>query len=418
MTGAARRIAQIVVAFEVGALGQDHVCIAGHFRGHGLHDDHEIQRIRSRSQLVRNRRNRLRQVGAVNQPALEEGILADRRIDDAVGNALARKRPFAWVGVAVVNFRLRIVGQRVLRKVDFLRNVETAFAVPRTEQGVQHRDGPAALRVVAVPNRMAPWVHDGRRCRLRHFARRLANHFRANTGFQVNPLRRVVAHVLGQLLEADRVAFEIVCVAQVFADQHVHPRKQQGNIGARLDRQPVFRLARRNREARIDGNQRDVFVDRLGECLHLCVVQVFADVRTQQHDAVRIGHVGALRRARGLAEGQPEANVTGTAALGECGFGMAVRAISAQQMQEMAAAGAMMQHEPSLWPGVVGDALHLLADEIQSLVPGHFLERLSAIDGHPHQRFLEPVRDRGRHLDHRCRACTDGRRCAGHPHCR
>ena len=70
-----------------------------------------------------------------------------------------------------------------MRQIDFLGNVKTALSIPTTEQGVEHRDCPAALCVVTVPNGVPAGMHDGRRRGLGHFTRGLADHFGADAGF-------------------------------------------------------------------------------------------------------------------------------------------------------------------------------------------------------------------------------------------
>ena len=87
--------------------------------------------------------------------------------------------------------------------------------------------------------------------------------------------------LLGELLEPDRMAVQVVRVTKILFDQYVHPGKQERHVGARLDRQPVLRLAGWNGESRIDGDQHDVTVEGLGERLDLAVVQVLTDVRAK-----------------------------------------------------------------------------------------------------------------------------------------
>ena len=162
---------------------------------------------------------------------------------------------------------------------------------------------------------------------LRHLARCFTDDLRTDAGLEVDPLRRVLPHVLGELRESVGVALDIVLVVKLLVDQDVHPRQQQCEVGPGLDRQPVVRLGGRYREARVHGNQRGVAVQGLGERLHLCVVQVFADVRAEQNNTARVGHVGTLRRACRFPDCQAEADVAWPTALRERGFGAAVRSI-------------------------------------------------------------------------------------------
>ena len=93
---------------------------------------------------------------------------------------------------------------------------------------------------------MSARMYDSRRCGFCHLPSCFANDIGLDAGLEIHPLGCVLPHVLGQLFEADRVALDVVLVVQLLVDQYVHPREQQGHIGARLDGQPVFRLARRH----------------------------------------------------------------------------------------------------------------------------------------------------------------------------
>jgi hypothetical protein len=97
-----------------------------------------------------------------------------------------------------------------------------------------------------------------------------------------------------QLLEAGGIARDVVGVVQALVDQHVHPCQQERHVGARSDRQPVFGLSGRDREAGVDRDDRRLTFQRLDPGLDLAVVKVFPEMGTDQHDTARVLHVRAV----------------------------------------------------------------------------------------------------------------------------
>ena len=72
-----------------------------------------------------------------------------------------------------------------------------------------------------------------------------------------------------------------------------------------------------HREARVHDDQAGALADGFGELLHLRVVHVLAELRSDEHEAARAPDVGALGRPHFLAEGQVEADIARAAALRE-----------------------------------------------------------------------------------------------------
>ena len=286
----------------------------------------------------------------------------DRGLADAGGDGLARE------GVAVVGIvdlallRLRVGRVGVGGHVHAGRLVEAALAPPAAEERVEERDRAAALRVVAVPGRVAPGVHEGRRAVPRHLARGLADHVRLDAGLGVGPLRREGRDLGGEGLEAEAVRGDVVLVVEPLAHEHVHPGEQQREVGPRLDRQVVLRLARRDREARVGDDDRRAAADRVGELLHLRVVHVLAEVRADEDEAAGVLDVGALGRADRLPEGQLEAHVARAAALGEGRGGGVRRAEGLHRVLEERPAEAVAEEGDRLRAVLGLDLQHLLGD--------------------------------------------------------
>ncbi len=319
-------------------------------------------------------------------------VRADGSLDQGVGHALVGERIAIAVRGAEGALGCRIGRQRILGQGHAFLDVKTALAPPTAQQRVEEGDGARALGIVAVPDRVAAGVNQRRRRAGGHCARRRADQRRFDAGFQVHPLRRIARNVRTQLLESGGIALDVVLVVEPLVDQHVHPRQQQGDVGARLDRQPVFRFSRRHREARIDGDQRRVVAQGGRQRLHLRVVQVLADVRTDQHDAARVFHVGPLGRPQAFAERQLKTDVARTAALGEGRFGIAAAAEGAHKVFEVTGADTVVEQCRAVGTVLFGDRLEAPGDMVQRLVPRHFLESLAAVRaGHAQQRFLQPV---------------------------
>ena len=249
-----------------------------------------------------------------------------RGLADAVGDRLGRERvPPARV-VDLAPRRRRVGRVRVAGHVHLRRRRIRPSGPSCPSSALSSAIAAAALRVVAVPGDVPPGMDERRRAVARHLARGLADQARVDAGLRVGPLRRVRRDLGRERVEAEAVRRDVLAVVEPLGHEHVHPGQQQGEVGARLDRQVVLRLARRHREARVDDDDRGAGADRLGELLRLGVVHVLAEVRADQHQAARVADVGPFGRADLLAEGQREADVARPAALGERGRGDVRRA--------------------------------------------------------------------------------------------
>ncbi len=294
-SGAAEADQKLVVALEERGLRQHDVGVAGDLASYRVDDDQQVE-IVDRLQRLARVRQRVEDVRRVDEPALDRIRLAGkRRVADAgrdpfVGERVAR----AVRAIRLRLVRLRIRRQRIGRDLHAGRQEEPALAAPVAEQRGQQRDGAAPLRVVAVPVHAPAGVHDRRWPMAREFARGNADQVRVDAGFRRRPFGGVRLDLGGELVEAVAVFRDERLVVAALDHQHVHPREQQREIGARLDRQPVLGLAGRYREARIDDDDRNAPFDRLGEFLHLRVVHVLAEVRPDQDQAVGVLDVGGL----------------------------------------------------------------------------------------------------------------------------
>ena len=130
---------------------------------------------------------------------------------------------------------------------------------------------------------------------------------------------------------------------------------------------------------------------RLGQGLHLAVVQVLADVRADQHDAARVGHVGAVRRSDALAVGQAEGRLARTTALRERRVGIGMRAEGLQHAAKVVAASAVREQRDAVLAVLLADRVHLACDEVEGLFPTDRLEALLAVLGDPQQRLAQAV---------------------------
>ena len=182
-----------------------------------------------------------------------------------------------------------------------LVEVEAAFPPVGAEQSIDDVDRPHALRVVAVPGRVAA-RHDGSlRQRIGHDARSGADQLGIEFGNRRRPFRRHLLHVGSQLLEALRPLGDILAVIALFGDQHVDPGHEQRRIGARLDGQPVVGLGRHAGETRIDHDHLGALAPGMGKVLHHGVAGVLADVGADQGDAAHGVPVHGLMAAHGYA---------------------------------------------------------------------------------------------------------------------
>ena len=361
--GAAEAAAQLVVALEERVLRQHDVGVAGDLARQRVDDDQQVEVV-DRLQRLARVRQRVEDVRRVDEPALDRvGLGRQRRVADAGRDALVGERKARAVGTVGLGLvRLRVLGQRVRRDLHAGGQVEPALAAPVAEQRGQERDRAAALRVVAVPDDAPARVHDRRGTVARELARRRADQAGVDAGFRRRPLGRVRLDLGGELVEAVAVLLDERAVVAAFAHQHVHPREQQREVGAGPDRQPVLGLARGDREARVDDDDRDAPLHRLRELLHLRVVHVLAQVRADEHEAVGVGDVGRLGRAQAGAERQREPDVARTAALRVRRAGEVDRAPALQDVLEEALPDAVRDGGDGFGAVLRLDLLHLLGD--------------------------------------------------------
>ncbi len=390
---------QLVVAFEEHRLGQHDVRVAGDLARHRVDDDQQVEAV-DRLDGLGAVRQCLDDVRGVDEPALDRVRLArNGGFPDSRGDLFVGERILLAVRVVGVGLgALRILRQRVTRDLDAVLDVDAAAPSPVAEQRVQQRNSTAALRVVAVPVDAASRVDQRGRPAQRQLPRGLADQRRVEAGLGGGPLGRGRLDLLDELVEAESVLRDEGPVVPAFGDEDVHPRQQQGEVGARLDRQPVLRLARRHRVARVDHDDRDPARHRVGELLHLQVVHVLAEVRTDQHQAVGVLDVGRFGRAEALAVGQVEADVARAAALCERGAGHVDAPVALQHVLDEAHADAVVQHGDRFRPVRALDLLHAVGDVRQRLVPGRRLPRVLAAFAGPDQRRAQAVRivDRAR----------------------
>ena len=139
---------------------------------------------------------------------------------------------------------------------------------------------------------------------------------RFDAGLGIAPLGGLVGHVILQLVEPHGVGFDVGLVETVFADDHVHPGQEEGDVGSRLDGQPISRLARGGGKARIHHHQLGAPIEGRGQFLHLGIVHVLPQVASDQGDASGVLDIDVFRGAHALAIGQPEPHFPRTAALG------------------------------------------------------------------------------------------------------
>ena len=344
------------------------------------------------SDRLRLVRQSLDEVRRVDEPALHRVRLpGDRGLADAGRDRLAREGVPVVRVVDLLLLRLRVGRVRVRRHVHAGRLVEAALPPPAPEERVEERDRAAPLRVVPVPRRVAPGMHERRRPVSRHRARGLADDGRLDAGLGVRPFRGERGDLGGKGLEAEAVRGHVVLVVEPLADQHVHPGEEEREVGPRLDGQVVPRLARRDREAGVGHDDRGAVADRVGELLHLRVVHVLAEVRADEDEAAGVLDVGPLGGADRLPEGQLEAHVARAAALGEGRGGRVRRAEGLQRVLEERPADAVAEEGDGFGAVLRLDLQHLLGDVAQGLVPGDLGPLLLAAHARAHERRAHPV---------------------------
>src|SRR5664280_2126752 len=386
----------VVPALEVRAFGKDDVGPADDLGRQDVDRDEEIQLL-DRFEHVLALGEGLEEVRAVDDPALDRGgaeLAGDRRVADAVREDLVRE----WVhdSVRVVLGRLRLLrvrGHRRLRDGHRRGDEEPAATAPASDEGVEDRHRAAPLRVVAVPRRVAAGMDERRGPRARDHARRLDDEFGADRRLREGPLGGLVRDVRLELHKAGRVGLDVLAVVEALFDDHVHPREEEGEVGPGLDREPVPRLARGGREARVDGDDRRAARDRRREVLHLRVVHVLAEVRPEERDDARVRDVEHLRRADGCPVCELETDLARPAALPVGRRRDVRRAVGKQEVLEERAAESMREERDILRSGLLLDLQELFGREVEGRLPGDFLESLVPALAVPAQeRLLEAVR--------------------------
>ena len=120
-------------------------------------------------------------------------------------------------------------------------------------------------------------------------------------------LGRPGLHVLGERLEAERRALDVVVVHEAVGEQHLHDGQGQRAVGAGPHREMLVRLQRRRRAIRIDDDDVRASLPRLLDERHH-VDRGVRRVDAPQHDEVGADHLLGVV-ARDLAEGRAPAAV-------------------------------------------------------------------------------------------------------------
>jgi hypothetical protein len=384
----------VVVPLEVHRLGQDHVGPARNLARDDVHHREQVERF-DRADGFCLVGQRVDQVGRVGEPAPDGVRLpGERRVPNAGGDGLAGERVPRPGVVDLASLRLGVRRVRVAGDVHARRHVEAALAAPASQEGVEEGDRPASLRVVAVPGGVAARVHERRGLVARHLVRRFADHARLDSRLGIGPLGREGRELRLERVETEPVRLDVRLVVEFLVGDHVHPGQQQRQIGAWLDRQVVLRLARRHGEPRVDNDDGRAAADGVGELLCLGVVHVLAQVGADEHQALRVSDVGALRRPDFLSEGQGKAHVPRPATLGEGRRGDVRRSERPDRVLEEGAADAMREQRDRFGTVPRLDLLHLPGDHVQGLVPrdrGPFLLAPARVRA-ANERCLQAVR--------------------------
>ena len=186
---------------------------------------------------------------------------------------------------------------------------------------------------------------------------------------------------------------DVLAVVEPLGHDDVHPGEEEREVGPGLDRQPVARLARGGREARIDDDDGRPLGDRAREVLHLRVVHVLAEVRADQREAAAVADVEDLGRADRRSERELEADLARAAALRVRRSGDVGRAVREEEVLEERAAVAVREERDLVRSALLLDLQELLGREVERLLPGDLLEGLVAALSRPAQeRRLQPVR--------------------------
>ena len=213
----------------------------------------------------------------------------------------------------------------------------------------------------------------------------------ADGGPDEGPLGRLVDQVGLQLVHAGGVLFDVVAVVQTLVDDDVHPGQRQGDVGSRLDGQPVLRLARGRGVAGVHHHQLGAALDRPGQLLDLGVVHVLAQVRPDQRDHPAVLHVRDLGRAHARAVGQLVGHFAGTSALRPARSAVVGRAKGLGQGVEPGTTEAVDEEGHGLGAVLLADLVQALGGLVERVVPAHRAEHLFAPLLSPDQRLLQPV---------------------------
>ncbi len=382
-----------VVPLEVDRLGQHDVGVVDLLDRHDVDDREQVQLL-DRFPRAFGLRNALDHVLPVGDPALDGvRLLGERGVDQAVRDAHVLRRERIRGPRAVGATALGLGELRQVEAAPRNRNgkEDAALASPAAEQRGEQRHRARALRVVAVPRGVAARVHDHGRLRFAHGPRRGADLLGGQVGDGRGPFGRELAHVLDEPVEAERMRGEVLLVVQLLGHEHVHPREQQRDVGARPDREPPVGLRRGGRVARVHRDEFRASRKPLGEGGDLRREHVLPDVAADEHDHPCFLEVHGFGRAEALAERELVADVARTAALREGGLGAVRRAVGLHERAEEARADAVREERDGLGAVLLADREELFREEVERFVPRRALELALAALAGPEQRVREPV---------------------------
>ncbi len=259
--------------------------------------------------------------------------------------------------------------------------------------GERHQRPERLLAMMAALQR--PVDVDGR-ARRRHLAREAADAARRNAGDRLRPFRRLVGERGRELVETHRAAVEELSVVELLDVEHVAERQDHRRVGVRPDGEPLDLAA----GVEVLGGRRHV-----DEAHARLAHAVEAGLEVMHHGAAGVDLCVLVRRA---AEGDEQLAMLGQHfprrvhghqvfhaghdvrhhhARGTQAVGVDVAHVAAERVQEamhlalrvMEAAGArpaVRATEDRVVAERGPDALQLIGDEIERLVPRHFDERL------------------------------------------
>ena len=188
------------------------------------------------------------------------------------------------------------------------------------------------------------------------------------------------------------VFFYIVGIIEPLFDNHIHPGKKKCRIGPRLNRQPIARLRRGNRESGIDHNQRRAVAYGLRKFLHLGVVHILAEMRAEQGDAARVFHVGVFHFGRTGAIRKKETGFHRPPAQGIAGHSYICRAVGGEKLSEPNSPCTMGQEGKGLRTVFTLNRQHFFRCVVQGFVPFDLFKNLPGTLLFPYHGFFQPVR--------------------------